>query len=710
MIRRVSAALRGQRGDYLAQSMIGAVVSILVLGVVAAGIMGASSFQAQLAVRSSVTNEAATTDSALRTDLTWASKIDVTDNHKFTVTVPGTDHKCRISDWAVVDRDGSTKLVNTVYNYPSFNATTNPVSCSGTASAPNEQTMISSASPASAFTYRNAGGRELTYSAGAVTVVDPGAPPAGITKGNWDSNEATTVALDTTVGYTTKISTPYRFAQAGTGLNRTAGSTTAAERHFIQKGSMAVPTVGPLAINYSSATQFTAGTASQQLGPSVTGGSGTKTYAVSGTLPDNVTFDTATGRFTGPASWNPQVAKVDSNYDFSCVLLTGDAYCWGSNAYKKLGDGVTAGASRAAFNATLPVAGFVGKTVTDVSAGYNHACAIANSRAYCWGAGANGRLGNGDTVDSAVPVLVAGGDMAGKNVTAISAGYNYTCAIADGDAYCWGYGGLGTMGNGSSNTDNPDPVAVDASGAMGGRTVSNIGMGSRDFVCAIADGLPFCWGSNTYGQLGNGSYKASTVPVAVDPGPLGGKPATSIGAGQAHACVVAGGNVYCWGSYTNGRLGLGDGLTINRVRPQQVVANLAGVTAVQVSVGYSHSCILATTGDTYCWGIGANGRLGTGNGAISTSPAKSTAVNGAVGTSVQSISASEAHTCILSSGSPYCYGAGAGYRLGTGTTADALTPAPALGLPGNGGFPATVTVTVTAGASTAATTITLRIK
>jgi alpha-tubulin suppressor-like RCC1 family protein len=712
MIRRVAAALRGQRGDYLAQTMIGSVVSMLVLGVVAAGIMGASTFQAQMAVRSNVTNEAATTDSAMRTDLTWASSLAVTDARKFKLTVPGTDKKCRISEWSVADVEGGTRILNTVYSYPSYDPKSNPVSCTGTASQPNEQVMISNAAPGSAFGYRNAGGRELTFTNGTVDAVDPGDVPAGsgATEGNWDSTEASTVTLDTTIGYATKVATPYRFAQAATSLNRSSGSAVAAERHFIQKGNMAAATVGPLAINYSSATQFTAGTASQQLGPTVTGGSGTRTYSVSGILPDNVTFDSATGKFTGPASWNPQVAKVDSNNDFSCVLLTGDAYCWGSNAYKKLGDGVTTATTRAAFDKTLPVANFADKTVTDVSAGYHHACAIANSRAYCWGAGANGRLGNGDTVDSAVPVLVDGGDMAGKNVTAISAGYNFTCAIADGDVYCWGYGGMGGMGNGTAAADNPDPVEVDSSGALAGRTVTKIGMGSRDFVCVIADGAPFCWGNNTSGQLGNGTTKTSTVPVAVDTAPLGGRVVTSIGAGQAHACAVAGGNVYCWGSYATGRLGLGDGLTVNRTKPQQVVNNLTGITATQISVGYYHSCILATTGDTYCWGGGGNGRLGTGSSTTMTSPTKATAVTAALGTTAQSISASESHTCILSSGAPYCFGMGASYRLGTGAASDVYTPAPALGLPGNAGFPATVQVTVTAGTTTASTTITLRIK
>lgn len=711
MIRRVSAALRGQRGDYLAQALIGSLVSMLVLGVVAVGIMGASTFQAQMAVRSSVTNEASTTDSALRTDLTWASSLEVTDARKFKLTVPGTDKKCRISEWSINDAEGNTRILNTVYNFPSYNASTNPVSCSGTASQPNEQTMISNASPAASFGYRNAGGRELTFVGGKVSQSDPGPVPAGsgATKGNWDSSEADTVSLDTAIGYTTKVATPYKFVQAATSLNR-ASRAAAAERHFIQQGSLAAPTVGPLAINYSAATVFTAGTASQQLRPTVTGPTATKTYSVAGVLPANTNFDPTTGYFTGPATWNAQVSKVESGDDSACVLIAGKVYCWGSNHANKLGDGLTAAATRAAFDPSLPVAGLLaGKTITDLSVGDDHACAIANARAYCWGGGWAGKLGNGAFADEPLPVLVSGGAMAGKNVTAISAGYNTTCAIADGDAYCWGYGAQGNMGNGAADAQNPLPVAVDKEGAIAGRTVTQIAMGSRESVCAIADGLPFCWGNNTWGQLGNGTTVTATSPVAVTPAAFGGKPATAISLGQGHTCAIAGGSVFCWGSYANGRLGLGAVSTL-QLTPQPVVTNLAGVAATQITLGYYHSCILASTGDTYCWGNGASGRLGTGTSSGVTVPTKSTAVSAVVGTKVQAINAAESHTCVISSGGLYCYGDGADFRLGTGTDTDALTPAPALGLPGNAGFPSTVTVTATAGAATASTTITLRIK
>ena len=130
MMQRIQKALKGQRGDYLASSMVGAFISLLVLGVVAAGIMGTSAFQAQLAVRSAVTNQASLTDSALRTDLIWASQIEAKDDTSFTATVPGADGGCRVSEWTIRDSsEGNREVVNTVYNYKSFNADTNHMSC-----------------------------------------------------------------------------------------------------------------------------------------------------------------------------------------------------------------------------------------------------------------------------------------------------------------------------------------------------------------------------------------------------------------------------------------------------------------------------------------------------------------------------------------------------------------------------------------------------
>ncbi len=100
-------------------------------------------------------------------------------------------------------------------------------------------------------------------------------------------------------------------------------------------------------------------------------------------------------------------------------------------------------------------------------------------------------------------------------MTAISAGYQETCAIADGKAYCWG-SDTNTLGDGVTPNSSV-PIAVSTSGVLGGKTVTNIATGQWH-VCAVADGKAYCWGSNSgSGALGNGSWADNaTVPVGVD--------------------------------------------------------------------------------------------------------------------------------------------------------------------------------------------------
>ena len=127
-------------------------------------------------------------------------------------------------------------------------------------------------------------------------------------------------------------------------------------------------------------------------------------------------------------------------------------------------------------------------------------------RAVSWGSNSKGELGNNSTTGSSVPVAVdMSGALAGKAVTAVTAGGYYTCAVADGKAYCWGYNDSGQLGDNSIN-DSPVPVAVDTSGALAGETVTAISAG-RSHTCAVADGKAYCWGYNGSGQLGDGSHQ-----------------------------------------------------------------------------------------------------------------------------------------------------------------------------------------------------------
>jgi alpha-tubulin suppressor-like RCC1 family protein len=92
-----------------------------------------------------------------------------------------------------------------------------------------------------------------------------------------------------------------------------------------------------------------------------------------------------------------------------------------------------------------------------VSAGNGHTCGVTTGGvAYCWGSNAFGKLGDGADSRSTTPVAVAGG----LSFASVSAGGNHTCGVTTGgDAYCWGWNNTGQLGNGTT-TNSSVPVGV----------------------------------------------------------------------------------------------------------------------------------------------------------------------------------------------------------------------------------------------------------
>lgn len=206
-----------------------------------------------------------------------------------------------------------------------------------------------------------------------------------------------------------------------------------------------------------------------------------------------------------------------------------------------------------------------------ISAGYTHSCLIRNGKGYCWGDNSDGELGNNSTISSSVPVAVStSGVLSGVILTQIVAGYFFTCALsATGTVYCWGYNADGQLGNGSA-TSSAVPVAVTATGVLAGTTLTEVSAGAS-FTCALGGtGVPYCWGLDSGGQLGNSSTTTSSVPVAVTvTGALAGVTLAQVSAGNTATCAVGSTGAYCWGGNGSGQLG--DGTTTQRTAPVQVL-------------------------------------------------------------------------------------------------------------------------------------------
>ncbi len=264
----------------------------------------------------------------------------------------------------------------------------------------------------------------------------------------------------------------------------------------------------------------------------------------------------------------------------------------------------------------------------------------------------------------------------GSHVSEISAGGHHSCArLNTGAVRCWGMGAHGQLGYGNilSLGDNEAPFT--AGNIDLGSAATQLAAGEHHSCALLGSGALRCWGAASFGQLGYGNTQNigdNETPSNAGDVPVGGT-ALQVTAGQNHSCVLLGsGAVRCWGAGDAGRLGYANTQNIgdNETPAQVGNVNLGGV-AVQVSAGRVHTCALLLNGAVRCWGFGLYGQLGYGNTQnIGDNEAPSVAGNVALGGGAAKVAAGGHHTCALMlDGSVRCWGLGLYGALGTGNTA-----------------------------------------
>jgi len=312
----------------------------------------------------------------------------------------------------------------------------------------------------------------------------------------------------------------------------------------------------------------------------------------------------------------------------SCVVLsTGSVRCWGEGTNGRLGYNSTANIGDTVSSSIL-LAGDVplGGNAVQVSCGFGFSCALLDNGAVrCWGYGNSGRLGTnagtdvGDT--PATSIINTGDTPIGGTVTQISAGLNHACALlANGAVRCWGTGSNGQLGyNATANVgDSLATSILNAGDVPVGGTVKQIAAGRLHTCALLTTGTLRCWGDNPSGQLGYNTTTAVGTSVGNSIILTGDVPVgdtvLQVAGGDFHTCaLLSTGAVRCWGDNAIGQLGYNNTANVGNA-PANSIINAGDVPlggrAISITAGEGYTCALLTTGSVRCWGSGTNGRLG----------------------------------------------------------------------------------------------------
>ncbi len=266
---------------------------------------------------------------------------------------------------------------------------------------------------------------------------------------------------------------------------------------------------------------------------------------VGGQLPESLTVQV----FDRPLGMTPGAQQATASA--SVIQFVGDSMPSGDSVVS-----VTFGATAAALS------------FADIGAGAYHTCGRTTAgAAFCWGYGGFGQIGNGSMSETPTPQAAA----AGLTFDTVSVGGIHTCGLtAGGAAYCWGSDAFGSLGAGAPGpetcigSDAQAPCSARPLAVAGGLAFVSISTAWGPTCGLTADGSAYCWGDDSYGQLGIGVDTAALVPCTFGPcsrTPLavaGSLTFTSVGTGILHTCgLTTSGAAYCWGSNIVGQLGIG---------------------------------------------------------------------------------------------------------------------------------------------------------
>ncbi len=313
-----------------------------------------------------------------------------------------------------------------------------------------------------------------------------------------------------------------------------------------------------------------------------------------------------------------EIVAVGLGQFHTCALTADDdVYCWGRGDDGRLGyaSSMTIGDDELPAEAG-PVS--VGGGVVQLAVSGTRSCALlAGGGVRCWGSGILGH-GNFDIIGDNETPASAGDVPLGEPASRIAVGSGQICAILEnGSVTCWGQGIYGELGYGNTDDIGDDETPAEVGPVQLTGPAEDLVAGNGHTCALLQDGGVQCWGSGGNGALGYGTTDHvgdDETPQDVGVVDIGG-PALAITAGDRHTCAIrSDGEVLCWGNGFHGKLGHGDTQTVgdNEAVLSAAPVQIGSEPAV-LAAGGGHTCAVTMPGDVLCWGLGRFGQLGYGN-------------------------------------------------------------------------------------------------
>ena len=360
---------------------------------------------------------------------------------------------------------------------------------------------------------------------------------------------------------------------------------------------------------------------------------------------DTITLDTG-----AQTNW----ISMAAGQSYTVALKSdGTLWAWGWNFYGQLGDGTTTNRSSPVQESTHA------NNWVAIAVGESHTVALkSDGTLWAWGNNIAGQLGDGTTTNRSSPVQES---THANTWVAMAAGGAHTVALkSDGTLWAWGWNAYGQLGDGTT-TGRWSPVQE----STHANNWVAIAAGQYHTVALKSDGTLWAWGSNSTGQLGDGTTTNRSSPVQES---THANNWVAIAAGQYHTVALkSDGTLWAWGSNSTGQLG--DGTTTDRWSPVQESTHANNWVAM--AAGAAHTVALKSDGTLWAWGENHYGQLGDGTTTNRSSPVQeSTHANNWV-----AIATGDYHTVALKSdGTLWAWGENHAGQLGDGTTVSRYSP------------------------------------